>query len=97
MLREIALFTRKLETAANELEERGIDFPDPSDPDSEYRFKANENVVVAYRDNNPIWHLRRDGDDWKSYKLEMERHPDSVRLQDLFEELEPYREVDDDD
>ena len=43
--------------------------PNPEDSDWYYSFKTNGTVLVVYEGGDPIWHMERRGEEWKSYRL----------------------------
>ncbi|MYE02143.1 MAG: hypothetical protein F4Y03_12870 [Alphaproteobacteria bacterium] len=64
----MSLVLRKLQLADALLAGEEL-IPDPEDPDWYYGFKTNGTVLAVYEGANPIWHMERHGEEWKSYRL----------------------------
>lgn len=63
-----SLFIRKLQLADVLVREEEC-FPDPFDRDSGYGFRANDDAVVVYLDDNPAWHMEKCEEQWKYFRL----------------------------
>lgn len=87
-LSHVAMFIHGLENANNEIKSNDHYFPNPFDPDSEYCFKKNENFVVTYRGDNPVWYLKRENDTWETHKMIVSREPVNDPIEALLREIE---------
>ncbi len=61
-------FTRNLDQANKELAGESF-FPNPFNPDGNYQYKTNGSVMVAYRQDNPVWYMRKKNKEWQSYQM----------------------------
>ncbi|MDE0406821.1 MAG: hypothetical protein OXN81_03090 [Alphaproteobacteria bacterium] len=99
-LRSVYTFISELKKIDKEAQECCDYFPNPFNPDSDYRFKKNENSVVAYRKDNPVWYLKRENDEWKTHKMIISREPIDfcigVLVQEVADDIEDFNEVDED-
>ena len=89
-LAQVGGFIMELKEVDNEVKECDGYFPNPFNLDGDYRFKKNENFMVAYSGDNPVWYLKREDDEWKMHKMTISREPitDSDSIEDLLRELE---------
>lgn len=91
-LRRVMIFIRRLERAENEMKSGDHYFLNPFNPDSDYRFRKKENVIVAYRGDNPVWYLKRENDEWKTHKMTISRDNDADSIEDLFGDLDEWED-----
>lgn len=93
-------FLSELDKIDKEMEEHATIFPNPFNLDGDYCFKRNENFLVAYRGNSPVWYLKRENDEWKIHKMIISRDPINFSigalLQDLANGPQDFDEVDED-
>ena len=97
---DVLNFITDLKEVDNEVKERDSYFPNPFNGDGNYHFKKNENLVVAYRGDNPVWYLKRENDEWTTHKMIISREPMDFSigalLQGLADGFEDFDELDED-
>ena len=97
-LMPFALFVRKLYDYSDQLEKLPF-FPDPRDPESTCQFKANENIILAFCSDNPVWYWERKNDLWQLCMMRVSRESnmdEPLDIDDLLEEFENYEDEDGD-
>ena len=93
-----ALFVRRLYDFSRQMAELPF-FPDPRCPESSYIFKRNENVILAFCGDDPIWYWENKDDLWELYMMRVSRNADieeSLDRDDLLAEHENIEDESDD-
>ncbi|MCY4590245.1 MAG: hypothetical protein OXE86_06710 [Alphaproteobacteria bacterium] len=71
--------------------------PDPRNPDSAWTFKVNEDIILAFCSDNPVWYWEKKDDSWQLYIMRVLREDnmdDSLGIDELIRELENYEHED---
>ena len=95
-LMPFALFVHRLYDFSEKMEDLPF-FPDPRNPRNACKFKVNENVILAFCGDNPIWYWEKKDDFWQLFMMRVSREFDideSLDIDDLLEELENYEDED---
>ena len=71
-LAPIALFVKHLYDAAERMAGLPLS-PDPRNPDGPCRFKRDENTILAFHGDNPVWYWIRKNDFWSLYMMRVSR------------------------
>lgn len=93
-LQPFALFVTKLYDLSEQMENLPF-FPDPGNPESACRFKANDNAILAFCGDNPVWFWEQKDDSWRLCMMQVSRESDIFDIEDLLQELQ--NDVDEED
>ena len=70
----VARFVCFLERADQEVRNAECEaFPDTNNPNSEYRFRKTKDVMVAYKNDNPVWYWKMRHGAWEIHRIVIDR------------------------
>ncbi len=84
--KHVSEFIRGLERAHKKMKSDDHRFPNPFNADSDYRFRKSGNVMVAYREDSPVWYLEREDGEWKTHRMIVSEKPIEDPADDLLDD-----------
>ena len=92
VLQHVAFFNKRLETVDSAVSAERW-FPDPGTPNGCNRFRANDDFIVAYQGDIPLWYWENKDGRWELNRLRVKR-ADLSYLFDPFELLDEDEDLD---
>ena len=85
-LQPFALFVSRLYDLSQQMEDLSF-LPYPKSPECAYTFKTNENIILGFCGDNPVWCWKKKDDLWQLYAMQVSRNSHIEDHFDLDEEV----------